>query len=92
MAVRHAIRIDGARGAHARAPAARPRRGFTLISMIVAIVLLTVGILALGNANTNTIKLPDDGAEPHQCGGHRPGVPRGGALAQPVDARLRGLP
>lgn len=32
------------------------RRGFTLISMIVAIVLLTVGILALGNANTNTIK------------------------------------
>lgn len=32
------------------------RRGFTLVSMIVAIVLLTVGILALGNANTNTIK------------------------------------
>lgn len=34
----------------------RSRRGFTLISMVVAIVLLTVGILALGNANTNTIK------------------------------------
>lgn len=32
------------------------REGFTLISMIVAIVLLTVGIMALGNANTNTIK------------------------------------
>lgn len=35
---------------------ATPRRGFTIVSMIVAIVLLTVGILALGNANTNTIK------------------------------------
>ena len=34
----------------------RFREGFTLVSMIVAIVLLTVGILALGNANTNTIK------------------------------------
>jgi len=32
------------------------RRGFTIVSMIVAIVLLTVGILALGNANTGTIK------------------------------------
>lgn len=32
------------------------RRGFTLISMIVAIVLLTVGILALGDANVNTIR------------------------------------
>jgi len=36
--------------------ATRARKGFTLVSMIVAIVLLTVGILALGNANTNTIK------------------------------------
>lgn len=36
--------------------ASRSRDGFTLVSMIVAIVLLTVGILALGNANTNTIK------------------------------------
>ncbi len=36
--------------------AGRSRDGFTLVSMIVAIVLLTVGILALGNANTNTIK------------------------------------
>ena len=36
--------------------APRTRQGFTLVSMIVAIVLLTVGILALGNANTNTIK------------------------------------
>ena len=35
---------------------ARPRQGFTLVSMIVAIVLLTVGIMALANANTNTIK------------------------------------
>jgi type IV pilus assembly protein PilV len=34
----------------------RARRGFTLVSMIVATILLTVGILALGNANTNTIK------------------------------------
>jgi type IV pilus assembly protein PilV len=34
----------------------RAREGFTLVSMIVAIILLTVGILALGNANTNTIK------------------------------------
>ncbi len=34
----------------------RSRRGFTLVSMIVAIILLTVGILALGTANTNTIK------------------------------------
>jgi type II secretory pathway pseudopilin PulG len=38
-----------------RGRAAR-RRGFTIVSMIVAIVLLTVGILALGNANTGTIK------------------------------------
>jgi type IV pilus assembly protein PilV len=36
--------------------AASPRQGFTLVSMIVAIVLLTVGIMALANANTNTIK------------------------------------
>lgn len=47
------------RGAQ-RAPVQRTRRrareGFTLISMIVAIVLLTVGILALGDANVNTIK------------------------------------
>ncbi len=43
---------------HAQPYRARPRArsGFTLVSMIVAIVLLTVGILALGNANTNTIK------------------------------------
>lgn len=34
----------------------RARAGFTVVSMIVAIVLLTVGILALGTANTNTIK------------------------------------
>ncbi len=39
-----------------QATAPRARRGFTLVSMIVATILLTVGILALGNANTNTIK------------------------------------
>lgn len=38
------------------AKSVKNREGFTLVSMIVAIVLLTVGILALGNANTNTIK------------------------------------
>lgn len=47
-------RTRRARSAQARG--ARSRNGFTLVSMIVAIVLLTVGILALGNANTNTIK------------------------------------
>lgn len=39
------------RGAHTSR-----RDGFTIVSMIVAIVLLTVGILALGQSNTNTIK------------------------------------
>ncbi len=39
-----------------RARAGTTRDGFTLVSMVVAIVLLTVGILALGDANTNTIK------------------------------------
>jgi type II secretory pathway pseudopilin PulG len=39
-----------------RSTRARGRDGFTIVSMIVAIVLLTVGILALGNANTTTIK------------------------------------
>ncbi len=45
-----------ARPVSATVRATRARKGFTLVSMIVAIVLLTVGILALGNANTNTIK------------------------------------
>jgi len=38
-------------------PAVRPRRGFTLISMIVAVVLLTVGLLSLAGANSQTITL-----------------------------------
>ncbi len=45
----------GAGRSHVEKPA-RARSGFTIVSMIVAIVLLTVGILALGNANTTTIK------------------------------------
>lgn len=36
---------------------ARPRRGFTLISMLVAVVLLTVGVMALAQANAATIKV-----------------------------------
>ncbi len=39
-----------------RRPAPPARHGFTVVSMIVAIVLLTVGILALGTANSNTIR------------------------------------
>lgn len=35
----------------------RPRRGFTLISMMVAMVLLIVGVSALGTANFSTVKL-----------------------------------
>jgi type IV pilus assembly protein PilV len=43
--------------ARRRSRRTRPvRSGFTVVSMIVAIVLLTVGILALGTSNTNTIK------------------------------------
>lgn len=38
-----------------RRPRAQDRDGFTLVSMIVAIILLTVGILALASANTTTI-------------------------------------
>lgn len=33
------------------------RRGFTLVSMIVAIILLAVGLSALASANAGTIKL-----------------------------------
>jgi Tfp pilus assembly protein PilV len=33
----------------------RSRRGFTLISMLVALVLLTVGVMALAQANAATI-------------------------------------
>lgn len=35
----------------------RARRGFTLISMMVAMVLLVVGVTALATANGSTIKL-----------------------------------
>lgn len=35
----------------------RTRRGFTLISMMVAMVLLVVGVTALATANGSTIKL-----------------------------------
>lgn len=35
----------------------RTRRGFTLISMMVAMVLLVVGVSALGTANASTVKL-----------------------------------
>lgn len=38
-------------------PAPRHRRGFTLISMMVAMVLLVVGVSALGTANASTVKL-----------------------------------
>lgn len=36
---------------------ARHRRGFTLVSMMVALVLLVVGVSALATANGSTIKL-----------------------------------
>lgn len=36
---------------------ARTRKGFTLISMMVAMVLLVVGVSALAGANGSTIKL-----------------------------------
>ena len=38
-----------------RAPASR--RGFTLVSMIVAVILLAVGLSSLASANASTIKL-----------------------------------
>ena len=44
------------RGATRHRARSTPRTGFTLVSMIVAIVLLTVGLMALAQANTNTIK------------------------------------
>jgi Tfp pilus assembly protein PilV len=36
---------------------ATTRRGFTLISMLVALVLLTVGVMALAQANAATVKV-----------------------------------
>jgi Tfp pilus assembly protein PilV len=35
----------------------RVRRGFTLVSMIVALVLLTVGLMSLASANAQTVTL-----------------------------------
>lgn len=41
-----------------RAPLSRrARRGFTLVSMIVALVLLTVGLMSLAAANAQTVTL-----------------------------------
>ena len=40
-----------------RARLMRARRGFTLISMMVALVLLIVGVSALATANGSTVKL-----------------------------------
>jgi type IV pilus assembly protein PilV len=37
--------------------AARARRGFTLISVIIAIVLLSVGVLALAGANATALRV-----------------------------------
>jgi type II secretory pathway pseudopilin PulG len=34
-----------------------PRRGFTLLSMLVALVLLSVGVMALAQANAATVKV-----------------------------------
>jgi Tfp pilus assembly protein PilV len=56
MTTRTSQRLRRRRRQSPRRHGPTPRHGFTLISMIVAIVLLTVGIMALGNANTNTIK------------------------------------
>ncbi|MCU0649400.1 MAG: prepilin-type N-terminal cleavage/methylation domain-containing protein [Gemmatimonadaceae bacterium] len=39
------------------APRRRARRGFTMISMLVALVLLSVGVLALAQANAASIKV-----------------------------------
>lgn len=44
------------RHAHAAGPR-RARRGFTLVSMMVAMVLLVVGVTALATANGSTIRL-----------------------------------
>lgn len=41
----------------ARQRVTRSRRGFTLVSMMVAMVLLMVGLTALGGANASTVKL-----------------------------------
>ena len=38
-------------------PARRDRRGFTIVSMLVAIVLLAVGLTSLATASGNTIKM-----------------------------------
>ena len=35
----------------------RPRRGFTVVSMLVAIILLAVGMTSLATANGSTIKM-----------------------------------
>ena len=43
--------------ARTRRAVPRRRRGFTLISMMVAMVLLVVGVSALASANGSTIKL-----------------------------------
>lgn len=40
-----------------RVAASRPRRGFTLISMIVAMVLLGAGVMVLARANASTTVL-----------------------------------
>lgn len=47
------------RSSHSRSTAGstRARRGFTLISMMVALVLLVVGVSALATANGSTVKL-----------------------------------
>ncbi|HEY0931830.1 MAG TPA: prepilin-type N-terminal cleavage/methylation domain-containing protein [Gemmatimonas sp.] len=47
----------GATSASPSAPTPRVRSGFTLISMIVAVTLLTVGLLSLAGANSQTIVL-----------------------------------
>ena len=46
-------------GSHQRHPRtlSSVRRGFTLVSMIVAIILLAVGLSSLASANASTIKL-----------------------------------
>jgi type IV pilus assembly protein PilV len=56
IASRSPSRAATSGGARA-ARAARPRRGFTLFAMIVAIVLLAAGLSALATANANTVKL-----------------------------------
>ncbi len=53
----HTGRRNARRGADPGSFRPRRRSGFTIVSMIVAVILLTVGLMSLAGANSQTIAL-----------------------------------